>query len=64
MVLNSPGRGQQGLWTGVELWRLGEAGQARRYLDYALEEIETERHMPSDDEMNELEQAYIDIYSL
>jgi tetratricopeptide (TPR) repeat protein len=63
-ILTHPGGGQGAAWTGIELWRLGAKQQARSYLDHALEEIEAERYAPSAEEMDILEEAYIDAFAL
>lgn len=63
-ILTHPGGGQGAAWTGIELWRLGAKQQARSFLDYSLEEIEAERYAPSAEEMDTLEEAYIDAFAL
>ncbi len=63
-ILTHPEGGQEAAWTGIELWRLDAKQQARFYLDYALEEIEAERYSPFAEEMDNLEEAYLDAFAL
>jgi tetratricopeptide (TPR) repeat protein len=63
-ILTHPEGGQEAAWTGIELWRLEAKQQARFYLDYTLEEIEAERYTPSAEQMDRLEEAYLDTFAL
>jgi hypothetical protein len=60
-VLGRLGYGADAGWTGVRLWQLGLADLARPYLDYSLAEIEAERYTPADDEMGDIEAAYVGV---
>lgn len=64
VILRQPGNGPDAAWFGLELWRLGAKHQARPFLDYSLEEIETGQYEPSTEEMNAIEQAYLDVFNI
>ncbi len=64
VVLGGLGNCPLAIWTGLQLWQLGAYHQARPYLEYALGEIGLEQYQPSPEEMDNIEQAYNDIFNL